>query len=103
MKDIEKLLEDPFVKAYDKFIQWGKGRRQFREVIEKHILKVDRECIRCWVSEKDIRRPWYYIWCSSRWKYYWRHIFKNDVCYKEEFEIYCPLCKTYNDICRCAE
>ena len=39
MYDIEKLMNDPFTKAYDEFISWWQGRKQFREIINKYITK----------------------------------------------------------------
>ncbi len=39
MYNIEKLMDDTFTKAYEEFMIWWKGRKQFREVITKHITK----------------------------------------------------------------
>lgn len=52
---IDEVLNDPLTKVYDEFMElrWNQWRKQFREIVEKHMPKISEEELKI-VLEKSV-------------------------------------------------
>lgn len=65
VKDYEKIVKNT-KKDIDSVIEW---------YYKKWWKRVYKHCLRCWVPITEIKREWS-NWCSSRWHYYNKHLWK---------------------------